>query len=374
MCKKIIILHMINITFLSYGDLLGDVRLLKISKFLYNKGYSLSLIAWNRTGTNPLEYNNFKYIKYLVNNGSERKITLLFNYIVFTFKLLFTIHNSCRCKNKNTNIYYAVNFFSAFCVYINSIFKKDIIYIYDIYDEVSISYRFPSIIKKIFKTIDIKIRKRALKVIHVESNRVAATDNNYIIIRNSPFDYFEGTFHESIKEISFAVTGYLQNRRGLESIYLFAKNNPAFKFIIAGKFKSKNMEESFSKLANTTLYNHMPQDELFKLILNCSGIFSLYDPLIEINKLAASNKLYDAMMLGIPVIVNREIEAAKFVEDNNIGYVVDYKYNKTWDNLTKIDPETTRILGKNGRKLYTQEYEFSSQLEKYLIPILNVYK
>lgn len=56
-----------------------------------------------------------------------------------------------------------------------------------------------------------------------------------------------------------------------------------------------------------TYYDRMPQAELFDKLIDCCGIFSLYDPKLEINRLAASNKVYDAMMLGIPVITNPEV-------------------------------------------------------------------
>lgn len=365
---------MIRILFISHGTLKGDVRLLKISRFLFNKGFQLSFLGWDRSGNEPTEDSNFINIEYVLKYMSNNKIQLFFSYFLFVFKTTLKLNNRIKKEkreNTETVIYYAINFLGGLSIYFNSLFHPDLIYIYDIYDEFSKSYRFPFFIKKIINRLDYKVRKRAIKIIHVEENRVDSKDKNYIIIRNTPFDFYKNDYVEEEKEKTFAITGWLNKTRGMESIYLFARDNSDFKFIIAGQFKDKNIENKFKSLNNVEIYDFMEQDKLFNLIKKCRGIFSLYDPTIEINRLAASNKLYDAMMLGIPVIVNKEIEAAQFVKKHNIGFIVDYFYNNTWDILTNNDVNMINKLGSNGRKLYSKEYEFNSQVEKVFMPILD---
>jgi hypothetical protein len=122
---------------------------------------------------------------------------------------------------------------------------------------------------------------------------------------------------------------------------------------------------------NIKIYDYMPQYDLFNIVFECRGIFSLYDPTLEINRLAASNKLYDAMMLGIPVIVNNEILVSSFVKNNNIGFSIDYSFNDTWNILINSDLVDFQIKGINGRKLYLSLYEFNTQLSERLLPLIN---
>ena len=140
---------------------------------------------------------------------------------------------------------------------------------------------------------------------------------------------------------------------------------------MAGEFNQKEYEEKFLSLQNVDYHHFMPQADLFKIIGNCRGIFSLYDSSIPINRLAASNKLYDAMMLSIPVIVNKDLVAADFVRDNKTGYVVDYDYNASWGELAMFDKEVANTLGANGRKIYVDRYEFNTMLDNILLPRLN---
>ena len=116
----------------------------------------------------------------------------------------------------------------------------------------------------------------------------------------------------------------------------------------------------------------MAQEDLFEKIIDCCGIFSLYDPQLEINRLAASNKVYDAMMLGIPVITNPEVANSAFIKEHEVGVVVDYKFNERWDFLSDSKfVEFATTIGKNGRNLYLKEYRFEKMLENRLLPLIN---
>ena len=112
----------------------------------------------------------------------------------------------------------------------------------------------------------------------------------------------------------------------------------------------------------------MPQEQLFELMLSCCAIFSLYNPILEINKFAASNKVYDSMMLGIPVITNKEVANSKIISEKRIGIIVDYQYNETWDILKEKNIlQKCKELGSNGRQLYLEEYVFDELVNKRLV-------
>ena len=344
----------------------GDVRIKKLSEYFREKGVYLEFIGWNRTKGEIPPNPTFDKIITLQSGGGFGTKFLPVLYIIYIFRLfVFLLFK----KNLKSYIIYATNFETAVSVWAASKIRA-ITYVYDIFDECAISNNFPGFITAFIRKTDAKVRKSSEFYIHVDDNRLSDIDSdNHIIVYNSPVDVKRSNDVPDY-ENSFAVTGWLNNTRGLQSIYKFAKNNASIKFIVAGEFNQKEYEELFLSLPNVDYHHFMPQQELFKLICNCRGIFSLYDNSIPINRLAASNKLYDAMMLSIPVIVNKELVAAEFVRRHSIGYIVSYNYDKSWDSLSNFNKANAESLGANGRKLYLSRYEFNVMLDKELWPKL----
>lgn len=354
-----------NITFIYAGNI-NSVRIQKMANFFSRKGVVLNFVGWNRDRKNVLTDPKFSNIKYILNGGGEGTKILPLLYIVFIVKLCFYVLFNKR--NFKSNIIIAINFECAYVMYlINKI--TGIRYIYDIWDEMAISHKFPKYVKKFIRRLDQSVRKSAFRYIHVDPNRLSEIDsNNFVIIYNSPFDFIS-TGDCPCYENRFAVTGWLNNTRGLKSIFEFAKSNSEIKFTIIGEFIDDKMKTNFLGLKNVEYHHFMPQEKLFNLIKNCRGIFSLYDPSIEINRLAASNKLYDAMMLSIPVVVNKGLVAASMVEENHIGYVVNYDYDESWGQLKDFNPKELTAMGRNGRKIYLEKYEFGNMMDNIFMPI-----
>lgn len=346
---------------------LKNTRLQKIAQYLYSKQtIRLEILAWLRDRKDLCDDNKFISINYLVKSGGYGGTRLIFYYLVFIIKGFCELSKRSY-KNK---VFFAINFESGLILYLLSLFRQDVIYIYEIRDEFTKSHKMPSLVTKLVDNVEIKIRKRAFVTIHVDDNRLSNLDNNAIVIYNAPYDFFKGDFILPAYKKKFAVTGWLSSNRGMDSIYHFAYDNPSYEFIIAGRFTDSSLKRKFIDLPNVVYYDFMPQNTLFSLIKDCQGIFSLYDPSLEINRLAASNKLYDAMMLGIPVIVNFGILAADYVEKNGIGYVVNYLYDETWKILLDRALDRIEFMGNNGREIYYSNYELTFQLDSKLLPIL----
>ena len=348
-----------------------NVRLTKFLKYLVTKGYKPTFWGWDRDKTNKiLEGVEIKYIFNGFGYGGvgEGGLKLLLAYPIWMFivfcKLLFN-------KAASNRYVFAINFDSALPVYLVSKIRK-IKYFYEIRDEFALSYKMPQLVKKIVLFFDHKCMHNAYCVIHVDDNRVTYRDCKWIVVQNSPFDYYNGKEKNYNKlKLQFAVIGNVSANRGVDSIYEFAKNNPSVELLLVGRYYTKGCEEKFSKLSNVKFYNYMPQEELFAKLQNCCGIFSLYSPNSEINLKAASNKLYDAMMLGIPTITNPEVENSRFVIQHALGVIVNYNYDDTWSILSSPEFIDKAIeMGKNGRKLYLDKYRFEKMLEEHFMGLL----
>lgn len=347
------------------GSSITDVRLQKFITFFENKNQPIYFWGWDRKKENKIQKRN---VSYLLKRGGYNNKWLLLYYpiwmIIVFFKILFSRGPS------NYNII-AINFECGLPVYLASKIRK-YEYIYEIYDEFSLSHKFPIVLKKMLIKLDRSIMKNSEFVIHVDKNRLTFENCHNIIIENSPFDYYneKPRNYESLTH-TFAIIGNISKVRGISEIYEFAKVNPSINFILAGTFYDDFYKEKFLSCSNVSYFDRMPQDALFSKLETCCGIFSLYDASLEINRLAASNKVYDAMMLGIPVITNPEVINSDFIKSNEIGIIINYKYDTSWNILS--DPnflkEAIRI-GKRGRKLYLETYKFNKLVEDRLIPQL----
>jgi glycosyltransferase involved in cell wall biosynthesis len=348
------------------GSEIEDVRLQKFLNFFVEKRENVSFWGWSRL-KKKMEMKGVNSICLLSGGGYGKRGKLFFYYILWLFVVFF----KCLRTNLKDKIIIAIDFDSALPVYWASKFKK-IDYIYEVYDDFALRYRFPSFVKSFVHNKDVKIMRNAKCVIHVDSNRVIFKDCKWIVIENTPNDFFDGAFrYYNEIEYLFAVTGHFSNQRGLRSIYEFAKNTPQAKFLIVGNFQQKEDEKDLCALPNVMHYGFMPQKELFKKMEHCCSIFSLYDPKVEINRLAASNKVYDAMMFGIPVITNKEVVNSDFIKENNLGFVVDYDYNETWDCLSSDSfMGKVKEMGNKGRELYLNNYRFPQLVTQRLVPIL----
>lgn len=347
------------------GSSVKDVRIQKFVTYFESKALDVYFWGWDRIKEDKFHNDN---VSYLLKNGGYNNVFLFFYYplwiIIVFLKLVFTFDLT------KYNII-AINLECGLPVYLASKVRK-IQYIYEIYDEFSISHKFPNILKKILKKLDYKVMRAASCVIHVDENRIKYNKCNSIVIENSPYDYYENMEckYDDLMH-SFAIIGNISRTRGIDQIYLFAKKNPEIQFILAGTFYDAYYKQLLLSLENVIYYDRMSQSELFPKIERCCGIFSLYNPILEINRLAASNKVYDAMMLGIPVITNPDVVNSKFVKSQNVGVIINYQYDKTWEILAENTfVERAKVIGENGRRLYLDRFKIEKMIEDRLIPLL----
>ena len=349
------------------GSAISDVRLQKFLKFFSENKNELVFWGWSRDGKKP-SMNGVDTHYLLTGGGYGKKNKLFFFYILW---VLVTFFKCLRTKLKD-KVIIAIDFDSALPVYWASKFKK-INYIYEVYDDFALRYNFPGFIKRYIHTKDTRIMKKSSCVIHVDENRVSYKDCKWIVIENTPVDFFDGQLRD-YNEIDnkFAVIGYFSRQRGVQSILDFAQKNPQAKFLVVGRFIEQVDKDAYMALPNVECHDFMLQKELYKKMGSCCAIFSLYDPNVEINRLAASNKVYDAMMFGIPVITNKEVINSGFIKDQNIGFVIDYDYNESWDCLKSEDfMDKVKEMGANGRNLYLRQYQFTELVKQRLMPVLD---
>ena len=350
------------------GDTVKNVRLSKFLRFFRARCIPVCFWGWDRSNTNASS-NDLDEIKYLLSGGGFGGKKLALYYPLWMLKVLW---HSLFSKSIKEYKVIAVNFDSALPIYLASRIRG-FSYIYEIRDEFALSYNFRPSIKRIIRRIDHVLMRKAQFVIHVDANRVTYTKCNYIIIENSPEDYFKGDnrSYENLK-LQFAVIGNMTETRGIDQIFKFAKDHSNVSILLVGNFHDEELKNSLCSLNNVEYHEFMPQQKLFSLMGQCCGIFSLFDPCLEINRLAASNKVYDAMMLGIPVITNKEVQNSDFIDKMGCGCIINYKYDDSWNRLAESSfLDEAKMMGSRGREVYLKRYQFDKLVEEHLLPLLS---
>lgn len=352
------------------GDTVINVRLSKFIKFFRSKDIPVCFWGWDRSNTDT-QSDDLNELQYLLKGGGFGKKVALY-YPLWMLKVFWRALFSNSIKDFNV---VAVNFDSALPIFLASIIRR-FSYIYEIRDEFALSYNFSPFLKGVIRKIDHVLMRNASFVIHVDANRVTYEKCKYIIIENSPEDYYKGGKRSyNGLQLQYAVIGNMTETRGIDQVYEFAKVHDNVSILLVGSIHNDELKSELLSLKNVEYHDFMPQRELYSLMGGCCGIFSLFDPCLEINRLAASNKVYDAMMLGIPVITNKEVLNSDYIVKNECGLIVNYRYDHSWDCLAEPSfLERAKLMGEKGREIYLRNYQFDALVEDRLLPLLQLEK
>ena len=181
-----------------------------------------------------------------------------------------------------------------------------------------------------------------------------------IIIMNCPKDYdFKKEESNESHPLKIVYTGAVwRESRGLENIIAVIKDLTDVEFAIAGWYreKDKKLLDQILEIPNVKFKGLLEPNEALALEASSDVMIALYDPELLLYNVTLPNKLFEAMMCGVPLITN---VASHVVNEAGSGIIV--KYNDKEQIKKAIvslrdDSELRRRLGLNGRKAFLQKY------------------
>ncbi len=164
-------------------------------------------------------------------------------------------------------------------------------------------------------------------------------------------------------------TGNIVKNRGLERITNAIRDLHGVKLLVAGKPIDENLLNTLVGLPNVEYKGLLQHADAVALNLLSDAMIILYDLQIPNNNFSMSNKLFEAMMCGLPIITNVSKEIVR--EEVGCGTIVDYNdidQIKAAVTSLRDDPLLCRKLGNNGRKAFLQKYNWGI-MEKKLLEI-----
>ena len=369
-----------NIIFTRSNHVNPDPRVEKEIFALCKKGHKVSILAWDRDGRR--EGKSYKKIgEYLVSikkcyvkSKYGSGINNIFPLIIFQFFLLFNLIS----KRKSYDVIHAADFDTVLpALLMKFLFKKKVIY--DIYDFYVDAFSVPEILKGVLKNIDFYVIGKVDAVILVNESRVdqikGAKPKKIYFIHNSPEDNFKKLLKnkERNEQLVVAYVGVLQKHRLLEEILeVFVENNN-YRFLVAG---FGPLEKDFIKASenhdNIEYFGRVSYAEGLKISASADILFATYDPRIPNHKYSSPNKLYEAMMLEKPIIVCKNTGVDALIEENEIGYVIDYSkgdFINAVNFFSKINDYDYNVMCDNSRELYEKKFSWNLMEER----LLNIY-
>jgi hypothetical protein len=145
------------------------------------------------------------------------------------------------------------------------------------------------------------------------------------VLPNVPFfdEDIYATKKEPSESIRLALFGSIAENRGARFVRDLLECSPRFICYAAG-WCADEYSESLMKHDRVNYLGVLKQNEANKFVArNADYVVCIY-PVNNYNNIYASpNKIYDSFQNRTPLIINRQVLVSKFVEDNNIGIVVE---------------------------------------------------
>ena len=163
--------------------------------------------------------------------------------------------------------------------------------------------------------------------------------------------------------LRLAYIGLLQVERGLTEMLQVLKIHPEWHLDLAGfGGDEETIRTAAASLKNVRWHGRVPYERALQLSQAADVLFALYDPAIPNHRYSSPNKVFEAMMLGKPIIVARSTNMDMMIERLGCGLVVEYgNIPELEQALLRLqqDPHFTAQLGVEARKAYDTSYSWN---------------
>jgi len=233
---------------------------------------------------------------------------------VFVFRMLWRI---------KPQIIYACDLDTYLPSFLYKIFKP-VILIYDQFDPLSarVGNRFLCQLLDIFENT---CTKKADIRITANSQRIPSSlRESWIEIKNLfPVGLSTNKRRDSQNTFQVFYGGILNRDRGLFECLTVIQKKSGWRIDVFGQGPERNELEKVSG-ENIGIHNQLPHAELMQRAQTADLYLAQYDPSSRNNRLTASNKLFEAAQLGIPLLTSKRTYLGDIVQKFNLGWAVTY--------------------------------------------------
>lgn len=324
-----------SVVILRSNEVAPDPRVEKEARALFEAGWRVIILGWDRSASISDESRDYaRIIRMHLRapygarwRNTPRKIR--WNLWLLRWLVLH--------RSQYTHIH-ACDLDTAIpAIIVKLLFRKTVVY--DIFDNIVLSAIAaqpagvnPAVraAARIIKCAENFVIRRADAVILVDESRkelLGAVPKRLEIIYNSPDALPPPQIEQPSDKtgLRIAYVGQLSLERGLLEMLEVLSRRPEFKLDLAGfGCDEECILKKARGLANVTWHGRVGYTTAIEISRGADVLFATYDPAVPLHRYSSANKLFEAMMLGKPIIVARNTGMDRIVEEHHIGIVVDY--------------------------------------------------
>jgi glycosyltransferase involved in cell wall biosynthesis len=362
----------VRVLFLRSNPISPDPRVEKEAAALAKAGFNVSALAWDRSGALPVveKRGDLTVSRLLLKAEYGQGMGNLTQLLRWQSGLLVWLISNRR----KYDILHACDFDTVLpALFCRLLYRKPVVY--DIFDFYADHLRStPKFIKSIIRQVDLDAVRRADAVILVDEVRKIqlgrARPKRLEVVTNSPADQRDLFVQESSPKgkLRIAYVGLLLVERGLLELIQVLKHRPEWQLDLAGfGGDAGQILAAVEGMPNITFHGQTNYEQTLSISARSDCLIATYDPLVPNHRLASPNKLFEAMMLGKPVLVARGTHMDTIVQEHDCGVVVNYGETNQLDGaLSSLadDPHWRELLGANARSAYDRVYSWDRMEER----------
>jgi glycosyltransferase involved in cell wall biosynthesis len=195
-------------------------------------------------------------------------------------------------------------------------------FLYDVLDTYADRYIVPRPVQWFLRLAESFVYTKAAYKVHVASYREKTLRDfgiggrSCIVVPNTPMrSDLPALAAEKVFDV--IVTGNIDKNRGCD-LLLDACKGLGLTVCAAGKVSSDILAELEAE-ENFSYFGYVSSSTALRLCASSRAIFCAYDPRIPINRMAAPNKVFDALFCATPLIINSEILISRWAIRQGVG-------------------------------------------------------
>lgn len=344
-----------------------EPRILKEASTLVRAGHEVHVLLWDRTRSFPAEetrdgihIHRYQRLAPEGQLGLARRLPG------------WWLHAARKAAALRPDVIHAIDFDTAWPARVAARLTGAAI-VYDIFDFYSemILLDLPAFLRHLLARAERRMVRRADLVILPDLRRQSqfggVRPKRIVEILNVPED--RPIAAEPAKDFTLFYGGMIARDRGLLDLMVSCEATGA-KFIVAGHGPDEAELLPHLESSPACLYlGTVPYEEVLRQTAACHVLAALYDPAVPNNRLAAPNKVYEAMMLAKPLIVSDGIAIADLVRSLGCGKIIRYgdraAIQKALEELM-LSPADCEAMGSRGRAAFERGYNWKTMESRLL--------
>lgn len=353
------------------NPLVYDMRVKLEAAALAEAGHDVTVLAWDRKGTYPREEKMDGFIVRRIRNSTFMR-TLPFDLLrlhplwgVMFREALSLAPDIIHCHDLDTAP-----------VGLRMSKKASIKFIYDAHEvwPRMIGRDIPYIVPAYFRQLDRKCLRHAHGlIITIEDNidyyRSLGYEGDITIIQNFRPIYSENYVPPDNDVFTLGYIGVLTRPRFLIQVINVVSDMKDVKLEIYGSGPLRDkVKVACEKTSNCHYHNPIPPEKVLETTAGFDAVLHMIDPSDMNNKISSSNKQYEAMSTGRPIITTVGTNAGKLASDTHSGIVVGFDRESLREGilLLRDDRKLREKLGRAGLKAARERYNWDAQKKKLI--------